>query len=363
MHARHRLFSKKKITYPGTSPGTLIEPEGAREPVITVMAFDKSRVMEKTLDKPEDIGAILKDFPVVWVNVDGLGDADLVDRLGSIFGLHVLALEDVLNTHHRPKLEVYDDNVFVVTRMAGIRENILDMEQVSLFFGQNYVVSFQERPGDCLEPVRERIRKVGARIRGMGADYLAYALVDAIVDGFFPVLEYYSERLNALEDAAVADPNKHIVAHIHELKRDFEVLRHGAWPFREALRDLSGDIPFIQDETKPFLRDCHDHVIQIVDILEIYRDRASSLTDLYLSSLSNKLNEVMKVLTIIATIFIPLSFIAGVYGMNFDPEFSPLNMPELRWYLGYPFALAVMLLVAVGLIFFFRRRGWIGAKR
>ena len=363
MHVRHRLFSKKKVNYPAVSPGTLIEPEGAGHPVITVMAYDKSRVMEQTVDKPEDIRAFLKEYAVVWVNVDGLGDAELLDRLGAVFELHALALEDVLNTHHRPKVEVYDDNVFVVTRMAAIRGNAMDLEQVSLFLGGKFVVSFQERPGDCLEPVRERIRKDASRVRLMGADYLAYALIDAIVDGYFPVLEHFSEKLNALEDAVVANPQNHVVEQIHELKRDFQVLHHGAWPFREALRDLSGDIPFIREETRLFLRDCQDHVIQIVDILEVYRERAAGLTDLYLSSLSNKLNEVMKVLTIIATIFIPLSFIAGLYGMNFNPNASPFNMPELSWYLGYPFALAVMLLVAAGLLLYFRRKGWIGTRR
>lgn len=362
MNKRHRLFSQKKVAHQAVAPGTLIEPEGAPEPVISVMAYDQTRLVERTLDDPEDIQPLLDEYQVLWVNVNGLGDVDLLKRLGEMFDLHPLALEDVLNTHHRPKAEAYDDNLFVVTRMARIRNHSLDIEQVSLFLGEGFVISFQERPGDCLEPVRQRIRKGGTRVRFMGADYLAYALIDAIVDGYFPVLEHYSERLSEAEDSVVADPGNHIVEHIHELKRDFQVLRHGIWPFREALRDLSGEMPFIRDETRLFLRDCHDHVIQIVDILETYRERAAGLTDLYLSSLSNRMNEVMKVLTIIATIFIPLSFIAGVYGMNFDPDASPLNMPELQWYLGYPFALGVMLLVAVGLLYYFRQKGWIGGR-
>lgn len=362
MNKRHRLFSQEKVAHQAVAPGTLIEPEGAPEPVISVMAYDQTRLVERTLDGPEDIQPLLGQYQVLWVNVNGLGDVDLLKRLGEIFELHPLALEDVLNTRHRPKAEAYDDNLFVVTRMAGIQNDALDIEQVSLFLGQGFVVSFQERPGDCLEAVRERIRKGGTRVRFLGADYLAYALIDAIVDGYFPVLEHYSERLSDAEDSVVADPERRTVEHIHELKREFQVLRHGIWPFREALRNLSGEMPFIRDDTRLFLRDCHDHVIQIVDILETYRERAAGLTDLYLSSLSNKMNEVMKVLTIIATIFIPLSFIAGVYGMNFNPDASPLNMPELQWYLGYPFALGVMLLVAVGLLYYFRQKGWIGGK-
>lgn len=363
MRVRHRLFSKKKVIYPSESPGTLIEPEGALEPVITVIAYDQVNVTEKTLEKPEDVEPLLGRFPVVWVNVDGLGNVSVLDRLGAIFELHPLALEDVLNTHHRPKAEAYDNNVFVVARMATIRDGLLDMEQVSLFLGDNYVVSFQERAGDCLERVRQRIRNGGRRERYVQPDYLAYAMVDGIVDGYFPVLEHFNEILNDVEDAIVEDPGDHVVEQTHGVKRDLQVLRHGIWPLREALRKLYDDMPRIREETKPFVRDCHDHVIQIADILETYRERSAGLTELYLSSLSYKMNEIMKVLTIIATIFIPLSFIAGVYGMNFDPHVSPFNMPELRWYLGYPFAWGIMLLVAAGLVYYFRRKGWMGGKR
>jgi magnesium transporter len=362
MRKQHRLFTSRKVVHQATAPGTLIEPEGAHTPSISVMAYGRTGLVERTLDGPKDIEPYLGQYPVVWVNIDGLGDADALEILGRVFGLHALALEDVLNTRHRPKVEEYDDNLFVVTRMARIRNDTLDIEQVSLFLGKKFVISFQERPGDCLEPVRERIRKGGLRIRSMGPDYLAYALIDAIVDAYFPVLEHYSERLNDAEDTVVVDPENHTVERIHELKRDFQVLRHGVWPFREVLRDLSDESPFVREGTRIFFRDCHDHVIQIADILETFRERAAGLTDLYLSSLSNRMNEVMKLLTIIATIFIPLSFIAGVYGMNFNPHVSPFNMPELGWYLGYPFALGIMVLVAAGLLWYFRRKGWIGGR-
>jgi len=360
---RQRLFSEKKLDHRADSPGTLVEPEDAPPPVMTLVAYDQQQLVERNLDKPEDIPPFLDAYQVVWINVDGLGDADLLERLGAVLTLHPLALEDVLNTDHRPKVESYHDNVFIVTRMARIRDDGLDIEQVSLFLGEKFVLSFQERPGDCLDPVRARIRKGGTRLRFLGPDYLAYALIDAIIDGYFPVLEHYSDRLNEMEDRVVAQPESHSVAVIHELKRELQVLRHGIWPLREALRTLSGDMPFVRDDTRLFLRDCQDHVIQVVDILETYRERAAGLTDLYMSSLSNKMNEVMKVLTIIATIFIPLSFVAGVYGMNFNPDASPFNMPELQWYLGYPFALGIMILVAAALLYYFRRKGWIGGKR
>ncbi len=363
MAKRHRLLPKRHMKPPGTAPGTLVAPEHADKPVITIISYDQDEMTEKIIGGPDEIKPFLSEENIVWVDVVGLGDTDLIAKLGEILGLHLLALEDVLNVHHRPKAEVYENEIFIVTRMVRIINGVLDLEQVSFFLGKNYVVSFQERKGDCFEPVRDRIRKGGRRIRFMRADYLAYALIDAIVDGYFPVLEHYSEKLIVLEDVVVANPNQKIVEDSYVVKRDFQVLHHSIWPLREAMRTLSGDVPLVHNETTQFFRDCHDHVIQIVDILEVYRERVAGLTDLYLSCLSNKMNDIMKVLTIIATIFIPLSFIAGVYGMNFDQNASPFNMPELRWYLGYPFALGIMLALAAGLVFYFWRKGWIGTKR
>jgi magnesium transporter len=327
--------------------------------VINVIAIDAERVVERTAVSTDDIAALTKGYPVVWVDVVGLGDADLVRHLGEIFDLHPLALEDVLNTHHRPKTEEYDSNAFVIARMASIKDDRLAMEQVSLFFGERFVVSFQEHAGDCLDPVRSRIRKPNRRNRFINADYLAYALIDAIVDGYFPVLEHFDGRLNRLEDTIIEHPGRDLVPAIHELKREFQFLRHSIWPLREPLRRLADNSAQVREDTRPFLRDCQDHVIQIVDILETFAERASALTELYLSSLSFKMNEVMKVLTIIATMFIPLSFVAGIYGMNFDRDSSPLNMPELGWYFGYPLALTLMGAMAVGMMIYFVRRGWI----
>lgn len=362
MSIHHRLFRTSTSKPPGSAPGLLIRPEDAEEMVITVIAYNKDDQFEACITDTEEIRPLLEKWQNVWINVDGLGDMEKLEKLGEILNLHPLALEDVLNTHHRPKVEEYEKNIFMITRMARMHNDAIDVEQVSLFLGENYVVSFQERKGDCLDPVRERLRKTGRRMRFNNADYLAYAIIDAIVDGFFPVLDHFDVRLNALEENVVVDPRPDFIEKTHEIKRDLQHIRHAIWPLREALSRLAADMPFIHDETQIYIRDCYDHVIQIVDILETYRERASGLMDIYLSSLSNKMNEVMKVLTIIATIFIPLGFIAGLYGMNFDSGVSPYNMPELHWPYGYPIALGVMLAIAIGLLGYFWHKGWIGNR-
>jgi magnesium transporter len=239
----------------------------------------------------------------------------------------------------------------------------LESEQVSLFLGPDFVVTFQERPGDCLEPVRERIRKKVARIRDAGPGYLTYSILDAVIDHFFPLLEAYGERLETLEDRIILRPDRSVVAEIHDMKRELLYVRRAIWPQREALNTLvRDDIPHISAETRLYLRDCYDHCVRLIDLVETYREVCSDLMDLYLSSISNRMNEIMKVLTIISTLFIPLTFVVGVYGMNFDTA-SPWNMPELKWYFGYPLCLALMAAITVGQIFFFRRKGWIGQPR
>jgi len=313
---------------------------------------------------PAALRAALARWPVVWVNVDGVGDPALVAALGELFGLHRLALEDVVHVHQRPKLERYADHLYVVLRVPETApDGDLGSEQISLFLGRNFVLTFQERAGDCWEPVRERARADKGRIRAAGPDYLAYALIDAAVDSNFPVLEALGERLEQLEDEIIDTPRRGTVAALHRVRRDLITLRRGIWPLRETLAVFSRDAdPLVTDETRIYLRDCYDHAVQIIDLLETYREIAAGLLDVYLSSVSNRMNEIMKVLTVIATIFIPLSFVAGVWGMNFDPDASPWNMPELRWRFGYPLALAVMAGVAGGLLWWFRRRGWLGGE-
>lgn len=353
---RHNRLMRHK---PGTAPGTLVVPDNSPFPRMTVMAYDEDELVEKDIRTVAELKPFLKKWPLVWINVDGLGSIELIEELGVLFDLHPLALEDVLNFNHRPKAEDYGESLFMVARMARFRDTLLDLEQISLFAGRNYVLTFQERPGDCLEPVRERIRRgQGRRIRFAKSDYLVYAICDAIVDGYFPVLELYGDRLDELEDNVIANPTRRTIELTHEIKRDFHQIRHTVWPMREMAHNLSASA-MVSDDTRTYFRDCYDHVIQVLDMLETYRERASGLVDIYLSSLNNRMNEVMKVLTIIATIFIPLSFIAGIYGMNFDPDASPWNMPELDWYFGYPFALGLMLAFSMTLLVYFWRKGWL----
>ena len=298
----------------------------------------------------------------MWVDVTGLADVALIEEVGKVFGLHRLALEDVINAHQRPKSEVFDEHVFIVARML-VPGAAVDSEQVALFVGSNFLVTFQEKPGDAFDPVRTRLRSPISRIRQQSADYLAYALLDALIDGYFPVLEAIGEQVELLEDAVIARPQPEQVDRLHQIRRELLTLRRAIWPTRELVNALIRDeAPQFSETTRLYLRDCYDHAIQLMDIVETYREISSSLLDVYLSSQSTKMNEVMKVLTIIATIFIPLSFLAGVWGMNFNTA-SPWNMPELAWAFGYPVALLVMLVVALGLVYWFWRKGWIGRDR
>jgi magnesium transporter len=349
-------------TPPGSPPGSLVSDPNAPSPVIRVIGYAPDGIREQEVADLSPIEQYLAAYPVTWVNVDGLGDPAILSELGEMFSIHILALEDVNNPHQRAKVEQYPDNLFVVARMVGIADR-LETEQLSLFLGKNYVLTFQERPGDSFDPVRDRIRRAGGRVRSAGPDYLAYALIDALIDNYFPVLEQYGERLETLEDEVITRPEPGLVAQIHEIKRDLLTLRRAVWPLRETVNSLVRDpTPLIRDETRIYFRDCYDHTVQIIDLLENYRDIASGLMEVYLSSVSNRLNAIMKILTMFTAFFIPLSLIAGIYGMNFNGAISPLNMPELNWYLGYPFALGLMAIVAIGMLLFFRSKGWLGSQ-
>ncbi len=337
-----------------------MDPDAPRS-VIHVIAYGPEQCTEHDLADPQQLHAFIGQSPVIWVNVYGLGDGRTLNELKEIFDLHPLAMEDVVNLHQRAKVEAYGDHHFIVAQMISLNDRI-ETEQLSLFLGRNFVLTFEQRRGTALDVIRERIRKQGGSLRDHGADYLAYALLDAVVDGYFPVLERYGDRLELLEDDVIAHPDNHTIARVHAVKHDLLVLRRAIWPQRDAISVLFREsTPLVTDETRLYLRDCYDHTVRIIDLVETYRELGTGLMDLYLSSVSNRMNEVMKVLTIISTIFIPLSFIAGVYGMNFNAGASPWNMPELSWYFGYPFTLGLMAVVAVGLLLFFRRRGWLRA--
>ncbi|MDY7091791.1 MAG: magnesium/cobalt transporter CorA [Acidobacteriota bacterium] len=333
--------------------------------MISVVAYGQEEVVEETVADIPSLKPYLGQHTVTWVDVVGLGTEQVLVDLEDLLGLHRLALEDVVNVGQRPKAEEYDDHHFIVLHMAHLpttpQGEAVELEQVSLFVGHGYVISFQERAGDSFEPVRERIRLGRSRLRSAGADYLAYALVDAVVDGFFPVMENIGDRLEALEETIIEDPHTDIIGELHAVRRELMSLRRSIWPLRDALNVLQRSTSLFTERTQVFLRDAYDHALRLMDMAESLREMGSNLMDLHLSMVSHRMNEVMKVLTIISTIFIPLGFLAGLYGMNFDPEVSPWNMPELSWYWGYPTLLGVMLVVVILLIFYFRAKGWIGS--
>ncbi|MGE0820996.1 MAG: magnesium/cobalt transporter CorA [Candidatus Binatia bacterium] len=363
-HGKRKNRPFRRHTPPGSPPGTLVADPTSSRPHVTLLLYSPQELREQQVSDLRELAKSVGKWPVTWVNVEGLGDVNTISQIGELFGLHRLALEDVLHTHQRPKVEQYGNHHFIVTRMAMLTDH-LETEQLSIFLGKNFVLTFQEGlPGDSLEPVRERIRHQRGHVREGGNDHLVYALLDAVVDNYFPVLEAYGERLEALEDEIVTHPSPTIVTRIHAIRRDLLTIRRAVWPQREAFAMLMREeTPLITAETRVYLRDCYDHVTQIIDLVETYRELGADLTEIYLSSVSNRTNEIMRVLTVIATIFIPLTFIAGIYGMNFDTKVSPLNMPELDWYWGYPLALFLMLAVAGGQLIFFRRRGWLGTPK
>ena len=350
-------FIKKLSKKAGLVPGTLVHiGEKKTESVkITVFDYDAERFQEKVADRVEDIFPF-KDTPTVtWINVNGLHDTSIIENIGKHFELHPLVQEDVVNTGQRPKLEDFEKYIFVSLKMLYYdekQEGII-IEQVSLVIGSNFVISFQEQEGDVFDPIRDRIRQAKGRIRKMGADYLAYALTDSIVDNYFSILEKFGEDMEKVEEELAVNPKPEVLNVIHKLKRDAILLRKSVWPLREIISSLQrGESPLIRENTVIYFRDVYDHTIQVVDTIEAFRDMVSGLLDIYLSSLSNKMNEVMKVLTIFAAIFIPLTFVAGIYGMNFK------YMPELEWHWGYFGVLGLMAIVGVSLLFFFKRKKW-----
>lgn len=365
---RHRLRSAKpdKADYfreqLGSIPGTLRISPDALPPKIVLIDYNAAKATKVDLEKPEDCVPYLDTESVSWVDIQGLGGEEIWQQLGKVFDLHPLVLEDIVNVPQRPKVEEHEDQLVIIARMVTLNErgNGFVSEQISLILGKHYLLTAQEEPVyDCLGLVRDRIRTGKGNVRKLGPDYLAYTLLDAIIDGFFPVLEAYGELIEDLEAEVVENPTRQTLEKIHQIKRELLTLRRAIWPQREALNSLIRDgSDLISDEVRLYLRDCYDHSIQILDMLETYRELASSMMDVYLSSVSNRMNEIMKTLTVISSIFIPLTFIVGVYGMNFNTEKSPWNMPELNWYWGYPATLTFMLAVAVGMVLFFWRKGW-----
>jgi magnesium transporter len=350
-------FFRKTTKKAGASPGTLVHVgERKTERVrIRIIDYDERSIEEKEVSTIDECFPFRDRPTVTWINIDGLHEVDIVENLGKHFGLHPLVLEDIVSTEQRPKMDDYDDYLFIVTRMLSLDEDDqIAAEQFSLVLGSNFVITFQERQGDVFQLVRERLRKAKGRIRRMGPDYLAYALIDAIVDHYFVVLERLGERVESLEEELMTDPTQETLQTIHHLRREFVFMRKSVWPLRELISGLErGEPGLIQENTRVFLKDVYDHTIQVIDSVETLRDMVSGMLDIYLSSISNRMNEVMKVLTLIATIFIPLTFVAGIYGMNFK------FMPELEWHWGYPLVWGIMLVLGVSMVVLFKRRKWL----
>jgi magnesium transporter len=351
------LFLKKSSKKAGQAPGTVVfvGEKKVEEIRITLIDYDENRYDERKIESIEDCFSY-KDSPSIsWINIDGVHQVDVIEKLGDHFVLHPLLLEDVVNTQQRPKLDEFDDHLFIVLKMFFFSEveNKLEGEQISFIVGSNFVISFQERQGDFFEQVRERLRKGKGRIRRKGSDYLAYCLIDAIVDSYYTILETLGEHIESLQEELVSEPKQEDLQIIQDLKRDMLFIRKSVWPLREVIGGLvRSESTLIKEDVLVYVRDVYDHVIQAIDTIETYRDMLSAMLDIYLSSVGNRMNEVMKVLTIIATIFIPMTFLAGIYGMNFK------YMPELEWRYAYLVFWIVVSVVLIAMIAYFKRKKW-----
>jgi magnesium transporter len=348
---------------PGSMPGTMAIAPGAKPSEINLIDYNQEQHYYASNLTPEECLAHLDTDSVSWVDVGGLGDRSTLEGLAQVFELHPLLLENIVNVPQRPKLEDYQTQLVIIAQMVNLDDKTkgIWLEQVSFILGQNYLLTVQEEPDqDCFTPIRDRLAKSKGIIRQERADYLTYALWDAVIDSYFPVLEVYGEKIETLEELVLTQPTEATLGKIHQIKRELLTLRRAVWPQRDVLNLLIRDgHPLISDHVLRYLKDCYDHTVQILDTLEIYRELASGLMDVYLSAVSNKMNQVMKLLAVISTVFIPLTFVAGIYGMNFNTQISPWNMPELDWTFGYPLCIGMMLAIALSLITYFWRLGWL----
>jgi magnesium transporter len=351
-------FTKKMTKKAGTAPGTLMYVgEREAEPVpISVVEYDQQKIQEKDVDAIEAALGSVDTGLKTWINIDGIHDTHMIQAIGHHFDIHPLILEDIASPAQRPKAEDFEEYVYMVFKMLHYDpdQDEIRSEQISLILGEHYLVSFQETRGDVFDPVRERLRKGKGRIRKNGCGYLAYALIDAVVDNYFLILETIAEKIEALEVALTEDPDPESLHKIHAMKRELIFMRKQIWPMREMINSMvKGAFSQVDASTEIFFRDVYDHCIQVIDTIESYRDVLSGMLDLYLSTISNRMNEVMKVLTIIATIFIPLTFLAGIYGMNFD------FMPELRWKGAYFVLWLIMIVIFIFMVIYFRKKKWL----
>ncbi|MGH1359709.1 MAG: magnesium/cobalt transporter CorA [Burkholderiaceae bacterium] len=360
---QHRAIAQlARRAEPGAMPGTLAASADANRTMINTIVYDAGSCTAESDCPVSSLQSKIASGKVLWVDVVGLADVGAIEQIGRLFGIHALALEDVVNTHQRPKVEEFDSHLFVVMKMPNPGADSAT-EQLSMFFGEGFVLTFQELAGDCFGPVRQRIEKSKGRIRRSPSDYLAYALIDTAIDSYYPMLEQYGSELETLEDAIDAKSSVHQPEKLHRVRRQLMAARRVIWPLREMVSALvREESTLVTESTRVYLRDCYDHSIQLLEIVETYREIAAALQEVILARTSARLNDVMKVLTLISTVFIPLSFITGLFGMNFDRSASPWNMPELGWRFGYPLALSVMALMVLGMTFFFWRKGWLSRE-
>lgn len=354
---KSRLFLQK-VKKPGLPPGTLVHvgEKKVEEVKITVLDYDEKTFQEKDVVDIEECFPYRDKSSVSWINIDGLHQTDIIEKIGHHYRIHPLVLEDILNTEQRPKIDDMGEYLLLILKMISYNENDkhVQAEQVSLLLGNNYVISFQEMEGDVFQAIRDRIRNNKGRVRRMGSDYLAYLLMDAVIDNYFVVLETVGDQIEDMEDEVMTSPAPETLQKLNRIKRRLLFLRKSVWPFREVVSHLERiESKLVTKQVHPYLRDIYDHTIQVVDMLETMRDMNSGMFDMYLSSVSNRMNEVMKVLTIIATIFIPLTFIAGIYGMNFE------FMPELKWRWAYFSVWGLMVVVGGIMVFYFKRKKWL----
>jgi magnesium transporter len=351
-------LSKRRLRPLGQPPGTLIftGEKKMEEITISIIDYDENQYQEKKVKTVEECFPFKETPTVTWININGLHEPSIIEQIGEYFNIHPLILEDILNITQRPKLDDLGDYIYIILKMLSYDEESkrIDIEQVSFLLGSNFVISFQEKEGDVFNSIRDRIRTGKGRVRKMGADYLAYALIDAVVDNYFIILEQLGEEVELLEEELLTNPVPETSVKIHAMKRELIFLRRSVWPLRELIYVLErGESKIIKKVTLLFLRDVYDHTVHVIDSVEAYRDIVSGMLDTYLSSLSNRMNEVMKVLTLIATIFIPLTFIAGIYGMNFQ------FMPELAWRWAYPIVWIVMCTIGISMLFLFKKKKWL----
>jgi magnesium transporter len=348
---------KKRSQKTGLPAGALVHigEKKVEKATIKIIVYDQESFREIDVEQLEAHDASIGEGSVTWININGIHDKDVIEKIGKLFSLHPLLLEDIMNTDQRPKMEEHEGYLFIVLKMLSSQgmPNLIRDEQITIVFGHGFLISFQESEPDEFEPVREMIKNGRGRIKRMGADYLAYTLMDIVVDNYFIVMESLGEEIEGLETDLMKNPKQETLHSIHRLKREMIFIRRSVWPLREVVGDLErrGSV-FVQESTSLYLRDIYDHIIHVIDTTETFRDIVAGMIDIYLSSVSNKMNEIMKVLTIIATIFIPLTWIVGIYGMNFE------FMPELKARLGYPIVMGIMLVIGILMLFYFKRKKW-----